>query len=829
IALDSLTKDWGNKPSTWQSVDPCTGWDGIRCESNRVTSIRWASMDLTGQLTGDLSSLTDLQYLDLSYNTGLKGVLPDLGKLKKLINLSLVGCSFSGPVPESIGSLPLLSLLALNSNGFIGNIPSSLGNLTELTYLDLSDNQISGTIPVSNGSMPGLDKLLKAKHFHFGINKLTGEIPETLFSSNMNLIHVLFDNNQFSGKIPESLGLVNTMEVIRFDNNSFTSAPANLNNLTNLQEMDMSNNSFNSSAPPEWFSTLTSLTTLLLQNPYCTENTGSTYCTAQQTKLTSYSTPFDNCTASQCSSGQTSSPKCKCAIPYTGTLVFRAPTFSNLGISSNYDDLEASIIKAFNSVNLPVNSVSLSNVTRDQYSYLRISLAVFPDGTKFNTTEISYLGFVLSNQILKTPSYFGPYIFFSDSSSSAAGDSPGKKKSVSTGLIAGIAVGVAVLLVLLICAGLYACRQKKRAEMATSKTDPFATWDKNKSFGDVPQLQGTHSFTFDELKRCTQDFADSNNIGAGGYGKVYKGVLANKKVVAIKRAQMGSMQGAVEFKNEIELLSRVHHKNLVNLIGFCYEQGEQMLVYEFMPNGTLMDNLRGKSKYNVDWITRMRIALGSARGLAYLHELADPPIIHRDIKSSNILLDERLHAKVADFGLSKAFGDGQSYVTTQVKGTLGYLDPEYYMTNQLTEKSDVYSFGVVMLELVTGRMPIQNGQYIVREVRTKMDTSRDLYNLHELLDPSMSEATISLVGFERFVDLALRCVDEAAAGRPRMGDVVKEIENIMELGGVNPNLDSAPVSSNYGTTSSGASPYLYSDKSLFEYSGSIPSGKVEPQ
>jgi serine/threonine protein kinase len=183
--------------------------------------------------------------------------------------------------------------------------------------------------------------------------------------------------------------------------------------------------------------------------------------------------------------------------------------------------------------------------------------------------------------------------------------------------------------------------------------------------------------------------------------KVYKGTIANGQMAAIKRAQQGSMQGAAEFKNEIELLSRVHHKNLVSLVGFCYEQGEQMLVYEYIPNGTLRENLMGnthryhyqhiftnycmfvnkvgsnysliagKGGMHLDWMTRLRIAIGSAKGLAYLHELANPPIIHRDIKSTNILLDESLTAKVADFGLSKLLSDTQKgHVSTQVKGTL---------------------------------------------------------------------------------------------------------------------------------------------------------------
>ncbi|OAY66601.1 putative leucine-rich repeat receptor-like protein kinase [Ananas comosus] len=171
---------------------------------------------------------------------------------------------------------------------------------------------------------------------------------------------------------------------------------------------------------------------------------------------------------------------------------------------------------------------------------------------------------------------------------------------------------------------------------------------------------------------------------------------------------------------------------------------------------------RGKSGIRLDWRRRLRIALGAARGLAYLHELADPSIVHRDIKSSNILLDHHLNAKVSDFGLSRQLsGDGKGHITTQ-----GYLDPEYYMTQQLTEKSDVYSFGILLLEILTARKPIDRGRYIVREVRNAMDKAKDFYGLHEFLDPVLGLGT-KPPGFERFVDLAMSCVEESGDRRPR--------------------------------------------------------------
>ncbi|KAG0495273.1 hypothetical protein HPP92_006267 [Vanilla planifolia] len=241
----------------------------------------------------------------------------------------------------------------------------------------------------------------------------------------------------------------------------------------------------------------------------------------------------------------------------------------------------------------------------DSDAYLELQVKLFPsDGIDFNRSEIIRIGFDLSNQIYQAPSMFGTYYF-------------------------------------------------------NGTPCPFPAWANNVNDKDgAPQLKGARWFSYDELRKITNNFSEANAIGSGGYGKVYRALLPSCQKVAIKRAQLGSMQGGLEFKAEIEMLSRVHHKNQ----------------------------------------KRLHIALGLARGLLYLHELADPPIIHRDVKSSNILLDANLTAKVADFGLSRLVLDSaKGHISTQVKGTL------------LTEKSDVYSFGVVMLDLITARQPIKNG------------------------------------------------------------------------------------------------------------------------
>ncbi|XP_056163409.1 leucine-rich repeat receptor protein kinase HPCA1-like isoform X3 [Syzygium oleosum] len=926
-SIEGLMNAWPNPPPNWGGPDPCGDhWEGIDCTNSRITSITLSSMGLTGSLSGDIGQLSELQILDLSYNKGLTGSLPaQIGNLVKLTRLILVGCGFSGQIPNSIGSLHNLVYLSLNSNRFNGRIPATIGNLSRLYWLDLTDNQLTGPIPVSDGSNYGLDMLLHTKHFHFGQNHLNGTIPSQLFSSEMNLIHVLFEHNQLTGSIPSTLGLVQSLEVVRFDRNILTGAvPGNLNNLTSVQVfllsnnglngpfpnlagmnalnyLDLSNNSFDVTVFPSWIPTLQSLTTLILEhtgvqgglpvslfsifslqsvvlknnqlngtldigtspsnqlqlidlqinfidnfkqstggssveviligNPVCQETgaAGLSYCTIPQSKTSSYSTPPNNCVPAVCSLNQTSSPNCKCSYPYTGTLGLRAPSFSGLGNSTYFEILASSMMISFQSNQLPVDSVSLSDPRKDSADYLELNLAVFPsEGVSFNRTGINSIGFVLSNQTYQPSQLFGPFQFIADNYTHFAEVPTTSKKSLNIGVIIGAAAGGFVLLSLLALVGAYAFRQKKRAEKATEQSNPFVNWDPNKSSGSIPQLKGARWFPLEELKKYTNNFSEANGIGSGGYGKVYRGTLPTGTLVAIKRAQQGSMQGGTEFKNEIELLSRVHHKNLVSLVGFCFEQGEQLLVYEFLPNGTLKESLSGKSGIRLDWARRLKVAVGAARGLAYLHELANPPIIHRDIKSTNILLDDHLNAKVADFGLSKPMRDGErGHVTTQVKGTMGYLDPEYYMTQQLTEKSDVYSFGVLMLELLTARRPIERGRYIVREVRVVMDKDKDFYNLQGILDPAIGLGT-SLKGLERFVELAMRCVEDSGPDRPSMGDVLKEIENIMVFAGLNPKAESATTSASYEEASKGNFRHPYSNEDFLEYSGGFPPSRIEP-
>ncbi|KAL8232211.1 hypothetical protein R6Q57_001989 [Mikania cordata] len=800
---------------------------------------------------------------------------------------------------------------SLNNNGFTESIPASLGRLENLYWLDLSANKLTGSLPVSDGVEPGLDTLIDARHIHLGDNKLSGVIPASLFNSNMSLIHILLENNNFKGNIPSTLGLVQSLETVRLDRNSLSGdVPLNINNLTNVTELylsnnrltgnvpnltgmnvlnyvDLSNNSFEQSNIPSWFSTLQSLTTLkmhftnlveelpatlfsipqlqqldlsnnringsldissypstqlelvdtnvisdfpkqkqypdslkllLHDNPICTQSGSSSerFCNLPTKTPASYSSPWNNCTPPSCGSELVASPNCQCAYPLAGLFYFKAPAFSSLTNATIYELLCNLLMSFFQKTKLPVDSLSLSNPSRNSEDYLVVRLQVFPSGQpNFNRTGIIGIAFSLSNQSFKTNTDFNIYTFNRLVFLMAGTESI--HKTSRTGIVIGSAVGGCMLVVLLVLAGMYALRQKGRAENAVQHSQPFALWDPTSEIGGVPQLKEARSFTFEELSKYTDNFSKTSQIGAGGFGNVYKASLPNGQLIAIKRARHGSTQGGLEFKTELELLSRVHHKNVVGLIGFCFDEGEQMLVYEYILNGTLKDSLSGRSGIKLDWMRRLKIALEAARGLQYLHDLADPPIIHRDIKTSNILLDQRLVAKVADFGLSKPLSDAnKTHVTTQVKGTMGYMDPEYYMTQQLREKSDVYSFGVVMLELITARNPIEKGKYIMREVTQVMDKNKELYNLHEFLDQTIGLGN-QLKGLEKFVDLSIWCVKEKGNQRPTMGEVVKELEGIMTFVGLKLGSEPSTSTSDKGTGKDYSHPY--SDDNLFAYSG----------
>ncbi|KAL1826749.1 hypothetical protein ACET3Z_005161 [Daucus carota] len=282
-------------------------------------------------------------------------------------------------------------------------------------------------------------------------------------------------------------------------------------------------------------------------------------------------------------------------------------------------------------------------------------------------------------------------------------------------------------------------------------------------------------FTFDEMEYATENFKPDHFLGEGGFGKVFKGKLRDtSQVVAIKRLDRNGTQGIREFVVEVMTLGLVDHPNLVKLIGFCAEGDQRLLVYEFMPLGSLEDHLHDPSRKSLDWNTRMKIAAGAARGLEYLHDKMNPPVIYRDLKCSNILLGEDYHPKLSDFGLAKVgpIGDN-THVSTRVMGTYGYCAPDYAMTGQLTFKSDIYSFGVVLLEIITGRKAIDNTKSAKEQnlVAWARPLFKDRKKFYQMADPLL-QGHYPVRGLYQALAISAMCVQEEPSMRPLVADVV---------------------------------------------------------
>ncbi|KAF0929959.1 hypothetical protein E2562_027088 [Oryza meyeriana var. granulata] len=324
-------------------------------------------------------------------------------------------------------------------------------------------------------------------------------------------------------------------------------------------------------------------------------------------------------------------------------------------------------------------------------------------------------------------------------------------------------------------------------ETATSSGESARDWSTDSGGSDAePEVSRRgwgRRYTRRELEEATNGFAAANVLGEGGYGVVYKGVLRDNTAVAIKNLHNNRGQAVKDFRVEVATIGRVRHKNLVSLLGYCSEGACRMLVYEYMENSNLDKWLHhGDDEISpLTWDIRMHILLGTARGLAYLHEGLEPKIVHRDVKSSNILLDQHWNARVSDFGLAKLLCSERSYVTTRVMGTFGYVAPEYARTGMLNERSDVYSFGVLIMEIITGRTPVDYTrpapEVNLVEWLKRMVADR---RVEEVVDPRLPEMPPSKV-LKRAVLAALRCVDPDGSQRPTMGHVVHMLEDDLKF------------------------------------------------
>ncbi|XP_062166485.1 probable LRR receptor-like serine/threonine-protein kinase At1g67720 isoform X1 [Alnus glutinosa] len=357
----------------------------------------------------------------------------------------------------------------------------------------------------------------------------------------------------------------------------------------------------------------------------------------------------------------------------------------------------------------------------------------------------------------------------------------GNKRGSHINIIIGSSVGAAVLLIATIVSCLFMSKGKKKYFEQDQLEHSLPVQRLVSSKNDA-HTEAANCFTFSEIEDATRKF--EKKIGSGGFGVVYYGKMEDEKEIAVKVLTSNSYQGKREFSNEVTLLSRIHHRNLVQFLGFCQEGERSMLVYEFMHNGTLKEHLYGPltREQSINWIKRLEVAEDAAKGIEYLHTGCVPAIIHRDLKSSNILLDKHMRAKVSDFGLSKLAVDGASHVSSIVRGTVGYLDPEYYISQQLTDKSDVYSFGVILLELISGQEAISNESFgvncrnIVQWAKLHIESG----DIQGIIDPSLHDE-FDIQSMWKIAEKALMCVQPHGHMRPSISEVLKEIQDAISI------------------------------------------------
>uniref|UniRef100_A0A6N2K7S1 non-specific serine/threonine protein kinase n=1 Tax=Salix viminalis TaxID=40686 RepID=A0A6N2K7S1_SALVM len=866
LAVKNNLLDPMKRLSNWNKGDPCTSnWTGVFCHDAtgtvgylHVRELQLLDLNLSGNLAPELGQLSQLTIMDFMWNE-LTGSIPrEIGNLSSLMLLLLNGNKLSGSLPDELGYLSKLNRLQVDQNNISGPIPKSFAYMSSIRHLHLNNNSISGQIP------PELSNLTTLLHLLLDNNNLSGYLPPEL--SKLPAMRIIqLDNNNFNGsEIPASYGnlsrlakldlsknnlrgslpskLYDTMITIDLSGNHLSgSIPGIFSDLRFLQRLSLENNQLNGSVPANIWQNMTStksssftvdlrnnslssilgalnppdnVTLRLGGNPIC-DNANianiTQFCgyeaggdrTTERSTNSTMTCPVQACPVDNFFEYVPASPlPCFCASPLRIGYRLKSPSFS-------YFDPYVFSFESYVTSALKLNryQLSIDSYFWEQGPRLRMHLKIFPPANNmhsstFNVSEVLRIRGIFTSWHFPGDDLFGPYELLNFTLVGPyAGVHFTKGKNISKGVWVAIALGcIACIIAVTAAVSLLIARRYARQHRKMSR--------RHISSKASMKIDGVKGFTFKEMAMATDSFNCSAQVGRGGYGKVYRGILSGNSIVAIKRAEEGSLQGQKEFLTEIKLLSRLHHINLVSLVGYCEEKEEQMLVYEFMPNGTLRDWLSDKAKGTLNFGTRLRIALGSAKGILYLHTEAQPPVFHRDIKATNILLDSKLTAKVADFGLSRVApvlddeGNLPNHVSTVVRGTPGYLDPEYFLTHKLTDKSDVYSLGIVFLELLTGMHPISHGKNIVREVRMAHQSGI----MFSIIDNRMGAYPSECV--ERFVTLALSCCHDKQEKRPSIQGVVRELETILKM---MPEADAIYAEST--PTYSGKSTPTYSGKS----------------
>ncbi|XP_022772262.1 receptor protein-tyrosine kinase CEPR1-like [Durio zibethinus] len=697
---------------------------------------------LSGQIPKELGLLKNLQQLELYYNQHLSGTIPEeLGNLTELIDLDMSVNRLSGSIPVSICQLPKLRVLQLYNNSLIGEIPGVLADSTTLTMLSLYGNFLSGQLPQNLGHSSPMIVLDLSENDISGPlptevcrggkllylllldNKFSGKLPDS-YANCKSLLRFRVSNNYLEGSIPEGvLGLPHASIIDLADNNFTGPFPNSIGNARNLSELFMQNNKISGVLPPE-ISRGINLVKIDLSN-----------------NLLSGSIPSEIGDLKNLNLLLLQGNKLSSSIPSSLSLL---KSLNVLDLSNNL--LTGNIPESLSEL-LP-NSINFSN--NELSGTIPLSLIKGGLVESFSGNP----GLCVPVHVQNFP--ICPHTY-------------NKKKLNSMWAI------IISVIVITIAALLFLKRRfsKQRAVMEHNETlsSSFRSYD----------MKSFHRICFDQHE-ILEAMVDKNIVGHGGSGTVYRIELQSGEVVAVKKLWSRTAKDSASedqlildkgLKTEVETLGSIRHKNIVKLYSYFSNFNFSLLVYEYMANGNLWDALH-VGWLHLDWPTRHQIALGVAQGLAYLHHDLLPPIIHRDIKSTNILLDVNYQPKVADFGIAKVLQarGGKDSTTTVIAGTYGYLAPEYAYSNKATTKCDVYSFGVVLMELITGKKPVEadfgENKNIVYWVSTQPDTKEGAM---EVLDKQLSRSFRDEM--IQVLRIAMRCTCRNPSQRPTMNEVVQ--------------------------------------------------------
>uniref|UniRef100_A0A7I4E7T7 Protein kinase domain-containing protein n=1 Tax=Physcomitrium patens TaxID=3218 RepID=A0A7I4E7T7_PHYPA len=690
-----------------------------------LQNLQWLELyknKITGQIPLGIWNLTSLTDLDVSDNL-LTGAIPDgIARLENLAVLHLQNNCFEGPMPSSIANLTKLYDVKLYMNKLNGTIPSTLGRNSPLLQFDVSNNQFHGNVPESYGNCSSLIRIRM-----FG-NHLSGGLPDALWGLvNLNLLEIY--DNELEGNIPAAIANATNLSSLKINNNRFTGRlPPELGHLKKIERFHAHHNNFSGEIPSEIGNLGSSLTDLYLD--------------------------------ANSLSGE---------VP---TQIGNLINLVYLGLSSNRltGPLPPVITNLENLIFLDVSHNFLSGDLSSTISNLNID--------RFVTFNCSYNRFsgrfaARSIDLLSLDWFIGnPDICMAGSNChemDAHHSTQTLKKSVIVSVVSIAAVFSLAALILIAltnkCFG-KGPRNVAKLDSYSSERQPFAPWSIT--------LFHQVSITYKELMECLDE---ENVIGSGGGGEVYKATLRSGQEIAIKKlweAGKGMDLHENGFKAEVDTLGTIRHRNIVKLLCCCSSFTTNFLVYEYMPNGSLGEFLHGASKDSTlsDWSVRYKIAVGAAQGLAYLHHDCVPQILHRDIKSNNILLDDEYEARIADFGLAKGLDDDASM--SVVAGSYGYIAPEYAYTLNVDEKTDVYSFGVVLMELITGRRPVAaefgDAMDIVRWVSKQRREHGDSVVV-ELLDQRIAALSSFQAQMMSVFNIAVVCTQILPKERPTMRQV----------------------------------------------------------